>query len=236
MSFAFMPFYTGDYLRDTRHLSCAEHGIYQLLLIYCWDQQGPAPLDERKQAAIVNARSSDEIEALRRVLSDFFTRMADAGYKRGMQLEIERAAAISMKRKSAGAKGYQAKAKHLPSKSKTSAKQVPLHLQPQPHSQPQPQPDPPLSLERSVKEGSVSASALRALARENGRPTHAEIEKFCIAENLNVDHAKFSNHYQATSWKTSNGNHVEDWQALLRKWHQQDLPASATFDFSKLKD
>lgn len=121
MSFAFLPLYTGDYLRDTQHLSCAEHGIYLKLLIHCWDQQGPVPLDERKLFGIVNARSSDEIEAMRRVLSEFFVQMDDGWYNKRMQQELERAAAISNKRKSAGAKGYQAKAKQMLSNCPASA-------------------------------------------------------------------------------------------------------------------
>ena len=121
MSFAFMPLYTGDYQRDTAHLDCAEHGIYLLFLQHCWDQKGPLPHDERKLLGICRARSGSEIEAMRRVLAEFFVRMDDGWYNHRMQREIERASVISLKRKSAGAKGYQAKAKHLLSKSQASA-------------------------------------------------------------------------------------------------------------------
>jgi hypothetical protein len=30
MSFAYLPLYTGDYIRDTRHLTPLRHGIYLL--------------------------------------------------------------------------------------------------------------------------------------------------------------------------------------------------------------
>ena len=121
MSFAYLPLYTGDYRRDTAHLDCAEHGIYLLLLMHCWDSKGPIPLDERKQAGICGARSGSEIEALRRVLREFFVRMDDGWYNRRIQRELERAEAISGKRKLAGRKGFQAKAKHLLSKSRANA-------------------------------------------------------------------------------------------------------------------
>lgn len=121
MSFAYLALYTGDYLRDTRHLSCCEHGIFLLLIMHCWDSRGPVPLDEKKIAGISGARSGDEIEAMRRVLNEFFVKMEDGWYNRRIQLEIERAQAISSKRKSAGFKGYQARAKQLPSKSSASA-------------------------------------------------------------------------------------------------------------------
>lgn len=101
MSFAYMPLYIGDYLRDTQHLSCSEHGIYLKLLMHCWSQQGPAPLDERKLLGIVNARNTDEIEALRRVLSEFFVAMSDGYYNKRLQEEIERSSCISGKRSGA---------------------------------------------------------------------------------------------------------------------------------------
>lgn len=101
-----MPLYTGDYLRDTLHLSCSEHGIYLKLLMHCWDQKGPAPLDEHKLMGIVNARSGDEIEAMRRVLGEFFVCMDDGYYNQRMQREIERRGNISGNPSAAGKKSY----------------------------------------------------------------------------------------------------------------------------------
>lgn len=102
MSFANMPLYTGDYLRDTRHLTPEEHGIYLLLLMHCWDQKGPVPLDERKQAGIVNARSGGEIESLRRVLGEYFVQMEDGWYNPRMQAEVAKAEALSSKNRANG--------------------------------------------------------------------------------------------------------------------------------------
>ena len=102
MSFAFLPLYTGDYLRDTQHLSCSEHGIFLKFLMHCWDQRGPLPRDERKLHGICNARSGDEIEAMRRVLGEFFTSMEDGWYNKRMQEEICRAQRLNADRRSAG--------------------------------------------------------------------------------------------------------------------------------------
>lgn len=113
MSFAFLPLYTGDYRRDTQHLTPLRHGIYLLLLFHCWDTRGPLPLDEQEMAGIANCRSADEIDALRYVVRRFFVCMADGHYNRRMQLEIERANAISNARSNAGKRGYQAKAQAI---------------------------------------------------------------------------------------------------------------------------
>jgi uncharacterized protein YdaU (DUF1376 family) len=109
MSFAFMPVYTGDYLRDTRHLSMSEHGCYYLLLMFCWDTKGPLPLDEKKIAGICNARSGDEFEAMRRVLAEFFIRMDDGWYNKRMAEEVAKAEQISNKNREAGLKSAEAR-------------------------------------------------------------------------------------------------------------------------------
>ena len=128
MSFAYLALYTGDYLRDTRHLTPLRHGAYLLLLMHCWDSRGPVPLDEQEAAGIANCRSADEVDALRYVLQRFFTKMEDGWYNRRIQLEIERAASISNARSQAGKKGYQAIAKHLLSKSQARASTPPPPL------------------------------------------------------------------------------------------------------------
>lgn len=132
MSFAYLALYTGDYLRDTRHLTPLRHGVYLLLLMHCWDSRGPVPLDEQECAGIANCRSADEIEALRYVLAKYFTKMDDGWYNDRMQREVERAQSISAARSHAGFKGYQAKAKQLPSKSQASATTPPPPLTPPP--------------------------------------------------------------------------------------------------------
>lgn len=158
MSFAFLPLYTGDYRRDTAHLDCAEHGIYLLFLMHCWDQKGPLPIDERKLLGICGARSGSEIEAMRRVLVEFFVRMEDGWYNTRMQREVEAADAVSRARSVAGKRGYVAKLRKikeqiLSSKSLARVKQVPITPTPTPILPPSP------SLERSKALASADESA-----------------------------------------------------------------------------
>jgi len=105
MSFAFMPFYTGDYQRDTRHLSMMEHGAYRQMLDFCWDSRGPLPLDERRIFGICNARSNEEMGAVRHVLAEFFTESYDGHYNTRMQREVARAIALSERLSTAGKNG-----------------------------------------------------------------------------------------------------------------------------------
>ena len=111
MSFAYLPLFTGDYLRDTRHLTPLKHGIYILLLMHCWDQKGPAPNDEQECAGIANCRSADEIESLRYILDRYFVHMDDGWYNKRMMQEIETSSAISGKRSDAAHVRWEARKK-----------------------------------------------------------------------------------------------------------------------------
>jgi uncharacterized protein YdaU (DUF1376 family) len=197
MSFAFMPVYTGDYLRDTRHLSMSEHGCYFLLLTFCWDARGPLPLDERKVSGICNARSNDEIEAMRRVLNEFFVRMDDGWYNRRMQREVERADALSRVRSESGRKGYEAKAKHLPSTSQASAEHEPLP------------PPPPPQLPPETHRGRSRSPFVP--------PSLEEVRQFVSQNRLSVDPSTFIDYYTSNGWKVGK-NPMKDWQATARRW------------------
>lgn len=151
MSFAYLPFYTGDYFRDTRGLSMAGHGCYLLLLTYCWDSKGPLPLDEERIAGICEARNQEERTTLSRILTTYFVRMEDGWYNARMQREIERCNSISAVRTEAGRrganermrksrKGKVASARQEPSNSLASAKQVTLTSSPSPSPSPTPTP------------------------------------------------------------------------------------------------
>lgn len=206
MSFAFMPLYTGDYQRDTAHLDCAEHGVYLLLLMHCWDSKGPAPIDERKLLGISRARSGSEIEAMRRVLSEFFVRMDDGWYNKRMQLEVERAESLSRVRSDAGRRGYEAKAKHLQSTCLATASTPTPTLTPTPTT-------------KKVK-STVDANAPAP------RPSLDEVKTYCQQRGNSVDPQKWLDHYTANGWKVGK-NAMKDWRAAVRTWERNELGGTA---------
>lgn len=184
MSFAYMPLYTGDYLRDTRHLTPLRHGIYMLALMHCWDSKGPIPLDEQEQAGICNCRSADEIDALRYVIDRYFIKMDDGHYNKRMADEVVRFERISQERSAGGLRsaevrrdkalrGRKAKNEHKLNISSTSVEDMSVS----------PSPSPSLSPTPSLKTED-SAAALRAAPPPayRGDENEAEIQKTARVE------------------------------------------------------
>jgi uncharacterized protein YdaU (DUF1376 family) len=68
----FYRHHIGDYRKDTVHLTLLEHGAYrQLIDLYYLDEK-PLPTDDAKVMRLACARTKDEKEAVKNVLSDFF--------------------------------------------------------------------------------------------------------------------------------------------------------------------
>lgn len=100
MSRAWMPWFIGDYLRDTAHLTTEQHGAYLLLLGHCW-QHGAIPTDDQGCASVAKL-TLKRWKLHKETISTFFNE--DGTHKRVTQ-ELERAEIVSLRRKIAGAKG-----------------------------------------------------------------------------------------------------------------------------------
>ena len=69
----------GDYRRDTNFLTLLEHGVYRQLLDQYYLNEKPLPCDLDKIYRLIMAKTDQEQEATRIVLSDFFMKTED-GY------------------------------------------------------------------------------------------------------------------------------------------------------------
>lgn len=250
MSFKFMPLYTGDYLRDTRHLTPEENGIYMSLLMHCWDQKGPVPLDERKQCGIVNARGGGEIESLRRVLSEFFTRAEDGWYNKRIGEEIARAEVISHQNSEAGQKSAKKRAS-VGKADKSNARSTPvqralLHSHSHSHSQPQPQPqktDAPAAVD-VLSESQPIDHRVETRAQKSARATRFALstlpvdwKDFCKTKRPDLDPAqlfdKFNDYWKALAdAKARKVDWFATWRNFVRneratpKWAQPHKTAA----------
>ena len=66
-----MPLYVADYIKDTGHLSAAEHGAYLLLIMHYWSTGG-LPIEDKRLASIARL-SLQEWHESRDTIAAFFT-------------------------------------------------------------------------------------------------------------------------------------------------------------------
>jgi uncharacterized protein YdaU (DUF1376 family) len=98
----------GDYARDTGHLSVLEHGIYRLLLDWCYLNEKPLPTE---QAMRVGRGNPTETQS---VLSEFFQH-TDAGWEhRRVMAEVAAYHAKATVNRQNGAKGGRPKTQNNP--------------------------------------------------------------------------------------------------------------------------
>lgn len=87
----------GDYAKDTRHLSLAEHGAFTLLLDYYYATEKPIPDDRCER--IANAYAESERQAVRTILKEFFVETPDGWRNAKADEVIAEAQAKSLKAK-----------------------------------------------------------------------------------------------------------------------------------------
>ena len=130
----FMPFYVGDYLRDTQHLTAEQHGAYLLLLMACWTL-GALPDNERELARIAKL----SIIKWRRFLSNFenfFAKNSDGlWHQKRIDRERQHIDAVKAVRSKAGILSA-AKRQQTANKSSTRARVPKPDLEPEPDFSP----------------------------------------------------------------------------------------------------
>lgn len=96
-----MPLFVADYLKDTRHLSGAEHGAYLLLLMHAWTNDGLIPVDDVRLARIA-CLSPKEWRAAKDAVLEFWT-FCDNGFRhKRVDQELARASENIEQRRAAG--------------------------------------------------------------------------------------------------------------------------------------
>lgn len=122
----FMQLYVSDYLGDTRHLSCEQHGAYMLLLMTMWNAGGALPDEDVKLARIV-CLSLKKWRAIRGDILAFFEVSDGVIQHNRMTKELQKSERKSQSRASAGAKGFAAKALKNKKTPQAIASSLPKH-------------------------------------------------------------------------------------------------------------
>ncbi|CAB4127519.1 Protein of unknown function DUF1376 [uncultured Caudovirales phage] len=109
----------GDYARDTGHLTVLEHGIYRLLLDWCYLNEKPITTE---QAIRVGRGNPVETQS---VISEFFSLSDDGWVHKRVAQEVSDYHKKAVKNRVNGAKGGRPKPNNNPVGSQTDAKHNP---------------------------------------------------------------------------------------------------------------
>ena len=99
-----MPFYWGDYLAETAHLSTEEHGAYMLLIGAYWQAGGPLADDDTRLARITRL-SLRRWKVVRKTLVEFFTVADQKWHLRRIDDELSATEKRRLNRSESGKKG-----------------------------------------------------------------------------------------------------------------------------------
>lgn len=99
-----MPFFIGDYLADTAHLTTVQHGAYLLLLIAAWKRRGTLPDDDTQLAAITRLTPA-VWRNHRSVLVGFFDALDGHLVQKRLMAEYENAVRANDAQRDNGKKG-----------------------------------------------------------------------------------------------------------------------------------
>jgi len=127
----------GDYLRDTGHLSPAEHGAYLMLIAHQWTTAKPLPDDDAMLARIARM-TAREWRSAKKVVEPLFDVRNNEWSQRRVAAELIKAKEAYERRSNAGSKGgatTQAKRKQWSSNA-TSPDQAYPKPKPKPNSIP----------------------------------------------------------------------------------------------------
>jgi len=78
-----------DYRKDTSHLTLLEHGAYRQLLDQYYLNEEPLSSDETKLFRLLSAKTTEEKNAIKSVLGDFFTQTETGFIHRRCEIEIQ---------------------------------------------------------------------------------------------------------------------------------------------------
>ena len=197
-----MPWYPGDYQRDTQHLSTLEHGAYRLLIDACWCRGGSLPSDDADLARITHLSTSEWATMRTRIAKFFQTENGEWTHKR-VTIELNRAKSNSESQ----AKRTEAARRALQTKRMSVTTSVTENVTKSPSPSPSPSPS------------QSSAPTPSAPVRVRFAPPVLEIVKLNGAKIglPELECVKFHSYYESNGWKVGR-NPMKCWRAAMVHW------------------
>lgn len=218
-----MPLYVGDYLGDTVHLSCMEHGAYLLLLMCMWRAGGELPDDDVKLAKYCRTRL-DQWRKLRPVLEDFFQVSGGVWTHTRVRGELKAAFEKRTRLSEIGARGGEVTAQK--NKGFPAAKAAPQVRQPEPEPESKP-----YKKETLPSVESARASPFEAFweayghkkARADAAKAFTKAIKLATLEEILLGVERY---HQTRDWLRGYRAHPATWLNAQRWLDGEDLPVA----------
>jgi len=106
-----MPWYPGDFLRDTMHLNAEEDGAYRRLIDACWLRGGILVANDERFASITKL-SLKRWLAIKATIAEFFIIADDGWHHKRVSQELAKAVDMTTERSEAGKRGAAARWGH----------------------------------------------------------------------------------------------------------------------------
>lgn len=205
-----MPFFIGDYMRDTMHLSNRGHGTYMLLIFACWVRGGWVDDNDETLANIAKLSPSDWI-ATRPIVAPFFKLRDGKWFHSRVERELKRAQSTQDAFRKGAAK---TNAKRWGSPSETPTESPSDSHSVSPNGRSSPSPSPSLEHERESREIPTIDSVLTEAGRIGLAPWKA---------------TDFFNEMEGCGWLDYNNRPIQKWKPVLArvkvKWEADGRPA-----------
>jgi uncharacterized protein YdaU (DUF1376 family) len=210
----------GDYHKKAGRLSILQHGVYMLLMDAIYDREKFPTLDEAIDW--VWASSQDEIDAVKLVLSKFFTVDGEVFVQARISQELQEYAGLREINAINGKKGGRPKGKtHSVSKKTHSVSDKSDQKANQSESKPNHKPlttnHKPITKEPVVK----------AKPKRFAPPCMQEVVDYCKQRSNFVDPQRFIDYYTSNGWKVGK-NPMKDWKAAVRNWESKSNQSTAS--------
>ena len=195
-----MKLYIGDYLGDTQHLSCLEHGAYILLIMAYWQNGGPLENDPKLLRRLTRTSPKEFQKSSKNVLKMFKSVDGKLVHKR-VDLEISKRAQVSTAaRDSVSARWNGRNTDVLPTNSERNTTPI-VHS--------------PESIDNTNTNTVPQASRFV-------KPTIEELAAYCKERGNKVSPQTWLDHYESNGWKVGK-NPMKDWKAAVRTWERNDF-------------
>lgn len=184
MSRPFMPFYSGDWMRDTAHLDDSQERAYFRLVLFYWDR-GALPDDDKQLARIVHF-TPKKWEKTRPILQTFFDLPGDGlWHHKRIDKELKKSEKFIEKQRANGAKP---KAKHKPDANQNETRACVSQPQPQESSIEDSLTTPPADRSGSAKIEAGFAEFYAAYPKRTNRKT--ALARYATAIKAGVTHER----------------------------------------------